>query len=96
MTERTITPFIAKMTFGEKTLCGASKMVFCEHPGRTVFGGIAMPNISSITDGNWHMGVGSLIFVPQKILSWKDGLCGWSIEDLMREGLTVENWKEEV
>jgi hypothetical protein len=92
--DRTISSFVAKMTFGERTLCGNSKMVFCEHPGRTLFGGVGMPNISNIADGNWHMAIGSLIFVPLRVLSWKKGICGWKLEDLLREGLVPELWKE--
>ncbi|HEC62441.1 MAG TPA: hypothetical protein ENI27_09370 [bacterium] len=94
-TERTISPAIAKMTHGDKALCGASRMVFCEHEGKTLFGGIAAPNISKETDGNWHMAVGSLIFVPLKTLVWAQDECGWSLEDFITgDGLQAYNWKE--
>lgn len=94
MIERTISPLIAKMTFGGNTLCGNAKMVFCEHPQQTLFGGVAMPNISTKKD-NWYMAVGSLIFVPLKILTWKDGMCGWELSDLITGGMNIENWKED-
>ena len=94
--KRTITPEMAKGVFGENTLCGASKMLFCEHEKATLFGGNAIPNISTETDGNWHMVVGSLIFVPLKSFVWKQGVCGWSIEDLLAGGFGMEYWKEKI
>lgn len=93
MAETTINPIIARMTFGEKTLCGTSKMVFCEHDGKTLYGGLATPNLTKTK--NWHMAVGSLIFVPLKTFVWANGLCGWTIEDLISHGLAQYNWKEQ-
>lgn len=94
MSKRTINPEIARMTFGKETLCGTSKMVFCEHDGKTLYGGVAIPNLTKTK--HWNMAVGSLIFVPLKTFVWAegDGLCGWSIEDLIEHGLAQENWKE--
>lgn len=97
MSEKTISSYLAKMTFGEKTLCGASKMVFAEHEGKTLYGGVAIPNISPETDGNWHMAAGSLIFVPLKTFIWANGICGWSLEDLITaNGLETYHWKEKI
>ena len=92
-TEHTFNPTIIKEIFGEDTLVGASKMVFCEHPRQTLFGGHAKPNITN-TNGEWRMAVGSLIFVPLKTLVWADGMCGWSIEDILRDGMEKDLWKE--
>ena len=94
MSEKTINPFLAKMTYGEETLCGAAKMVFSEHEGKTLFGGVAVPNVSSETDGNWHMAAGSLIFVPLQTFVWGEGMCGWTLEDLVCHGLESHNWKD--
>ena len=92
--KRTISPSISKMMFGDDVLAGAAKMVFCEHPKQTLFGGHAKPNISK-TDGEWHMAVGSLIFVPLKVFEWSHTeVCGYSIEDLLRDGMKMHYWKE--
>ena len=95
MANKTISSWLAKEFHGEETLSGASKMVFCEQEGKTLFGGVAIPNISKETDGDWHMAVGSLIFVPMKILDWAEGKCGWGLEDFIAgDGLAGYNWKE--
>ncbi len=95
MSEKTIVPYLAKMTYGEHTLCGASKMVFSEHKGKTLYGGVAIPNISLETDEKWHMAVGSLIFVPIKTFVAIKNIEGWSLEDLVcQDGLEQYNWKE--
>ncbi|OEU68465.1 MAG: hypothetical protein BBJ57_07245 [Desulfobacterales bacterium PC51MH44] len=95
MSDRTILPKIAKGIFGEKTFCGASKMAFTEHDSQTLFGGIAMPNISTESDGNWHMAIGSLIFVPLKVFVDGGRLDGWTLEDIIvNNGFEQANWKE--
>ena len=94
---RTIHPKLAKLQFGDNTLCGASKMVFCEHDKKTLFGGVAVPNISKETDEEWHMAIGSLIFVPLKTYNWKEDMyCGWTIEDIIHSGLDSEYWEEKI
>lgn len=101
--DRTISPIIARELFGERTLCGAAKLIFAEHPARaeqpshTVFGGVTIQNISNETDGNWHMAIGSLIYVPIKEFIWKAGNCGNSLEELICDGgLSMDYWREKI
>ena len=93
MRERTITPIIAKELVGDNdALVGAGKLVWCEHKDKTLFGGATKGNISNLKS-NWNMSVGTLIWVPCQFYEWDKGLCGWSIEDLLRDGLRPEYWK---
>ena len=89
----TIAPEIAKQLVGDdKALVGAAKFIWCEHENKTLFGGITKGNISQ-EKSNWNLSVGTLIWVPCKNFTWKNGLCGWSVEDLLREGLHPRYWQ---
>ena len=71
-------------------------MVFTEHKGKTLYGGVATPNLTKIKDGQWHMAAGSLIFVPLKSFIANETIQGWSLEDLVcNGGLDHNNWTEE-
>lgn len=95
MKKETVSPEMARLLVGdESAMVGSGKIVFCEQAEKTLFGGVVLPNISKITDGNWHMSVGTLIWVPLRNYVWADGICRWSIEDLICRGLTEQNWSE--
>lgn len=96
-----IQPNIAKELVGDNdAVVGAVKFLSCEHKDKTLFGGLSNRNMGDISkdDGGWHMAVGTLIFIPCKKFVWDNethGKCGWSIEDLLRQGLHPKFWKEQ-
>ena len=96
MRERTISPELARMLVGDDdALVGAGKIVFSEHEGKTLFGGLAKPNISDPSYGDWKMSVGTLIWVPCEIYipSNPDGM-GWDLSDIITQGgLEPNYWK---
>ena len=93
MNDRTISPELARQLIGnDKALVGAAKFIWCERKGKTMFGGVTLGNISE-DNTNWNMSVGTLIWVPCRDFVWNQGECGWSIEDLLREGLRPDYWR---
>ncbi len=104
MREQLIPPHLARMLVAdEDALTSPSKIVFHHNneTGLTLFGGRAAVRLSDkIDDQAWHLAEGTLIFVPRKICNWKsdsqgnDRLCGWTLEDLVIDGLSDYNWEE--
>ncbi len=92
MRDRTIPPEIAKQLVGDdNALTGVAKFIWCEHKDKTLFAGITKGNLTK--ESNWNLSVGTLIWVPCQDFVWENGLCGWSIEDLLRDGLNPKFWR---
>ncbi len=90
-----IAPNIAKqLVCDDDAIVGAVKFLSCEHKDKTLFAGVSHGNMGDVSDKDWNMAVGTLIFVPCKKFKWHKGMCGWTIEDLIREGLHPRFWKE--
>ena len=95
--KRTIPPELARMLVGDDSaLVGAGKMAFCEHEGKTLFGGVVRPNISDPSYGDWEMSVGTLIWVPCDIYvpANPDGM-GWELSDIIQGGFDPKYWTED-
>ena len=92
MREFTIAPEIARELVGDpNALTAAAKFIWCEHKGKTLFAGLTKGNLTQ--EGNWNLSLGTLIWVPCQDFVWADGLCGWTVEDLLRSGLHPNNWR---
>lgn len=88
-----MSPSLAREMVGtDDALVGAGKMVFTDHTDRCLFGGVLLDKLGA-AGGNWEMVAGTLIFVPMRRFVWDEGLCGWSIEDLLTDGLEPKFWK---
>lgn len=94
MRENTIPPAIARLLVGEEdAMSGSGKMLYCEHGEKTLFGGLVKPNLSKPGE-SWKMSIGTLIWVPCQNYVWKDDICGWLMEDLLRDGLDMKHWNK--
>ena len=92
MRQHTIAPEFARELVGAPdALVGAAKFLWTEHEGKTLFAGVTQGNLTQ--EGNWNLSVGTLIWVPCQDFVWADGLCGWSVEDLIVSGLHPRNWR---
>ena len=92
MRQRTIPSELAKELVGAPdALTGPAKFLWSEHKGKTLFAGITKGNLTK--EPNWNLSVGTLIWVPCQDYVWHDGLCGWTIEDLIRDGLHPRYWR---
>ena len=92
MRENTISPEIGRQLVGDDdALVSAAKLIRCEHDGKTLFGGLTKGNLTK--DKDWTLSIGTLIWVPCKDFGWEQDMCGWTIEDLLRDGLHPKYWK---
>jgi len=98
MRDTTMPPALVQMLIGDPdVLVGAGKMVFCEHEGKTLFGGVVKPNIGNPEYGGWKMATGTLIWVPCEVyIENKDIFGGWELSDIITQGgLDPKYWNVE-
>jgi hypothetical protein len=90
-----ISKMVAETAFpGDRVFCAPAKMVICDHPPRTVFGGYTVEPLG--LGGDWRMLVASLLIVRPRVYRWAsdNGVCGWRLQDLLSNGMLPENWEE--
>ena len=95
MYDRLIPPMLAKQLVNDDdAMCGTGKIVTCNHPNHSLFGGIVREPMGDPKNQNWLMTVGTVIVVPCKHFVWADnsGMCGWSIEDILTQGMDQERY----
>jgi len=96
-------PEMARMIIGEEpsAIVGSSKLYLTNWgdvagEGEKIgFGGVLMDNQhNGLTNGRWRMAAATVIILPGKIYEWKDGPCGYRIDQLMTGHTQLEDWKE--
>ena len=95
MRDTLIPPFLAKqLVADDDAMCGTGKIVTCNHSDRAIFGGVVREHLGDPNNQNWLLTVGTIIIVPSRQFVWagSDGVCGWTIEDILTGGLDHERF----
>ncbi len=93
MQDRLISPEVAKLLVGnDDALVGTGKIIHCNHGDKSLVGGILREQLGDVTNQDWELTIGTLIVIPCQTFRWTDGKCGWTMQDILTQGMDVDRF----